>query len=375
MNLTFAIVTILLGITPVDTMSRQQLVQLINTAQETNCQDVSFDYEGGQFIQGADGAAYSLVLSYTGSFTRRSDGAILVDLYRFDKPLGKPSRNIVAILNGTTGYSSQLGDEKNSKVSIKRQGPLEHAGPANFRQIWLADWVKKLAESAYLFEYEGVRKLDGEDCAVARFRLAYDDSTPKEKTVSFVFWIDLNRGGHVVRFEQRQPGENLAELTTVILSRFDRGQGRVAWLPTSGRVENRMIGKDGKPVFLDDPYSYTTYSLLPITLRFDQGFKDDTFSVKVKTGDAVSDEVRKARYEFGQYMVRTKASTKRPTDADIKANLERMLKDSAVMANELKASSPSRDGPGVLSLWPWATAGFASLVAGFLYYKNKRRYP
>ncbi len=371
MSLVIALMTTLtLGARPEDGLSRQQLIQLIDSAQEANCRDVSFDYEGRQVSPEKSGQE-TVRLSYTGTFRHRADGAISVDLYGFDTKSGKANRAIVAILGGTTESSLQGANEKKANITIKKQGPLEYAGLSNFREIWLADLVKKLAESPYRYEYEGVRRIDGQECVVVRFRLVVDDSIPKDKTVSFIFWIDLNRGGHVVRHEQRHRGENLAGLTTVRLGRFEKGPGQVAWLPISGRVEGRLTVIDKKQVFLDEPVVYQTYDLLPITIRFDQGLKDDVFSVKAKSGDAISDEVRKARYEFGQYMIRPKSVIKRPTDAEIKANLDRMLKDSAVMAGELKASSPLRDGPGLLSSWPWAVAGLAVLGAGFLYYKSR----
>ncbi len=111
--------------------------------------------------------------------------------------------------------------------------------------------------------------------------------------------------------------------------------------------------------------------MIPVTLRFNQGLKDSAFSVKANPGDAVSDEVRKAKFEYGQYMVRPKAETRLPSDTEVKANLDRMLKDSAVMAKEVKASSPLRDGPGWMSHWPWAFAGLSVAGIGFLYFRRR----
>ena len=370
--LTALMATITVGVSPSEGMSRQQLVQLMDAAQSANCRDATFDYEGKEFVPGKPDAQ-GIPLNYSGTFKRRADGAIWVDIYSFDNVSGNASRCGVAILNQKTESSMQRADQKNASVEIKEQGILEFAGPGNFRQIWLSDLAKKLAESPYQYQYEGIRSIDDTECIVVRFRLVLDDSTPLNKTVSYIFWIDLNRGGHVLRFEQRFWGENLASLTTVRLARFERGPGFAAWLPVSGRVEVRLTSKNNEPVFLDKPARYETYDLLPVTLQFDQGLKDDAFSVKAKVGDAVSDEVRKARYEFGQYMMRPRPAGKRVTDTEIKAEMDRMLQDSSVMAGELKASSPLRDGPGWLSSWPWMLAVLALLGASFLYYKSRRR--
>ena len=353
-------------------LSRQQLVQLIHAAQEENCRDVSFDYEGRQVAPKRSGEA-EVRMSYSGTFRRRADGATFADIYQSKNQSGKAAHAVIGVLDGATAFSSQEAGQKKANITFAKRGMLEYAGPANFREVWLADWIEKLAGSAYRYEYEGRQKLDGRECVVARFRLILDgdDSTPRDQTVSLLFWIDLERGGHVVRFEERYRGDNLAQLTTVDLGRFDRGNGQASWIPTSGKIENRITSQEKKLVFLKEPILLTTYTLIPMTIRFDQGFKDDAFSVEAKPGDAVSDEIRKARYEFGQYMVRPKAMIKRPTDTEIKANLDKMLKDSAAMGDELRASSPLRDGPSLSSYWPWAVAGLASLGAGLIFYKNR----
>ncbi len=214
-----------LGASSAEEIDRQQLIRLIDAAQENNCRDVGFDYEGRQFAPGKSGME-DMKSNYTGSISRRADGANLVDLYYFGKSTGIANHSVVAVFNETTEFSSRQADQKNARIKIAKQGPLEYAGTGNYREIWLNDLVKKFARSQYLYEFEGVRRLDGEECVVGRFRLVYDNSTPKNETVSDVFWIDLNRGGHVVRYERRFQGENLATLTTVRLGRVEASPGK-----------------------------------------------------------------------------------------------------------------------------------------------------
>ena len=223
----------------------------------------------------------------------------------------------------------------------------------------------KFANSPYAYEFEGTRDYDDSECAVVRFRLVYPgETTPKEKTVSEVFWVDLNRGGHVVRHERRMQGENVAGLTTVRLRRFEPRPGKFVWLPGSGRVESRLSSsKDRKLIYHTTPIWYETYDLLPPNLRIDQGVKDEAFSVRPRTGDRVSDQIRKAQYEFGQYMIRPKTVTRNPTDTEVKPELDRMLADSKVMAKELKATSPAQEESGWWTRWPWVVASVA-LVGG-----------
>ena len=200
-----------------------------------------------------------------------------------------------------------------------------------------------------------------------------DNTVPKEELPSYVFWIDLNRGGHVVRREHYFAGEKLAERTTVRLQRFEPRAGKSVWLPVSGRVEGLLTSSpDRKPVFVAKPVMYSTYELLPPTLQINRGLKDDFFSVKPRRGDVVSDQIRRAQYEFGQYMVRPVSVTRNPTDAEVRSELDRMLRDSKVMANELKATAPDREASVWWSLWPWAVAVVALAVGGLLVYRQRR---
>jgi len=374
-SLIFLLPSVATGSLPAD-LERADVARLIDGAEQPACRDIVFDYEGKLHVPGPI-ERESLKLGpdgirsiYTGTFRRRSDGAYAVDVYTLDKRRDRMRHDQVAILGERMESSSIHADEKKAKILVNSQGPLRFAGPGNYRSIWLADWVRKFAESPYMYDFLGYQRLDGVECLVVRFRLALDDSEPRPGQLSHTFWIDLNRGGHVVRHEDRK-GDNLAGLTTVRLEKFTPGPGRVVWLPVSGRNESRVGLRSGKMAFLDEPVAYDTYDMIPVTLRFDQGLKDADFSIKAKSGDVVSDELRKAKYQFGQYMVRPKGTTKQPTDVEVKANLDRMLKDKAVLANELKASSPLREGPGWSSYWPWGLAGLAAVGIGVVYYRRR----
>ncbi len=354
------------GGAPID---RNGLIQLIE-ASRPSFQDVSFEYEGEYIYPreperksqglGPDGIAET----YSGTYVRRGDGATLVDIYRFIHRTKDASHAVIATRSGTVESSSKKASSPEANINIRRAG-IEEVGRGNFGSIWLSDVVLAYARSAYLYEYEGIRALDGHDCLVVRFRLTEDESLPKSKTVSKIFWIDLKRGGHVVHHEQRW-GDDLATLTTGIrLESFEVAPGKSAWLPVAGHCEGRVAADPAdvkKRVFTGDPIYVENYRLLATSLRWNQGLKDDRFSVKARPGDIVTDALRQAKYEFGQYMVRSKAEKPKPvSDVEVKKNLDRMLGDSDVLARELKASSPQRDGASWLDQWPWAVAGLAAV--------------
>ena len=175
----------------------------------------------------------------------------------------------------------------------------------------------------------------------------------------------------MVRHEEHFGGK-LVILGTARLDEFTVKLGRTAWLPISGRVESRVAWRDGQGKYLDEPVHYQIYEMIPATIRFNQGLQNSAFTVKAKPGDAVSDQVRKARYEFGQYMLRPREVPKVSSNAEIKANLDKMLGDSVIMSQELKATSPLREGPTWWSRWPWVLAVAALAGTGFVWFRQRK---
>ena len=377
--LTAHLVAVLLGVAMVEDLDRLGLIQLIDTARQSSYRDISFDYEGKDFVPGPI-ERQSLQLGedgisdvFTGTFRRRSDGAISLDIFDVESRLGKQRahHSQIALLNDQMEISTLAAAEKQAKISVENPDLIFFAGSTSYRNVWLNDWVRMFAQSQYLYDFLGTEQLDGRQCLVVRFRLVYDESLPRDKQGSHTFWMDFQRGGHVVRHEKRFGGK-LIILGTARLGEFTVKPGQIAWLPISGRVESRAAWRDGKGKYLDEPVHYETYEMIPATIRFNQGLQDSAFSVNAKLGDAVSDQIRKARYEFGQYMVRPREVPKVSSNAEIKANLDKMLGDSKIMSQELKATSPMREGPTWWSRWPWVLAVTALAGVGFVWFRQRK---
>jgi hypothetical protein len=366
-----------------EAIDRNQLIQLME-ASRPDFQDVSFEYEGEYVYPreqqqksqrlGTDGVSDT----YSGVYVRRRDDARVVDIYRFLHRTNSATHVVIAVRGDTVEASAKKHDSPKAKLNIRR-ARIEEFGRGNFGSIWLRDAVLGYARSTYLYEYIGSRKHDGNDCLVVRFRLAEkEEEVANSGIVSKTFWIDLKRGGHVLHCEERW-GDDLVKLTTgVRLESFESEPGKSVWLPVTGHCEGRVTLDPNdmkKTVFLDEPVYVENYRLLASSLRWNQGLKDDRFSVKAKPGDVVTDALRQAKYEYGQYMVRSKAEKaekpKRVTDEEVEKNLDRMLKDADVLARELKAASPQREGTSWLSLAPWAAAGLSGVGLVVLIVKQR----
>lgn len=351
---------------PID---RNRLIQLMD-ASGPDFQDVSFEYEG-EYVYPREPERKSQGLgpdgvheTYSGLYTRRRDDARIADIYRFYPKTRTASRGVIAILGDSVESSTRKDDASKAEIGIRRVR-IEEFGAGNFGSIWLRDAVVGHARSTYVYDHLGVREHDGVDCLVVRFRLTEDPDLPENVTISKSYWIDLARGGHVIHHEERRGNDLLKLMTGVRLESFEIAPGRSAWLPVAGRWEGRIAldPDDFKKVsFLDEPVYVENYRMLTNSVRWNRGLKDGSFSAKAKPGDVVTDALRKAKYEYGQYLQRSKAEKPKPlSDEEVAKNLDRMLQDGDVLSRELKASSPGREGASWFALLPWGVAGLAAV--------------
>ncbi|MGO9464970.1 MAG: hypothetical protein ACLQIB_08020 [Isosphaeraceae bacterium] len=365
-------------------LDREQLVRLIE-ASRSDILDFAFEYEGSYAFPreqeresqglGPDG----IQLSYSGTYARRKDGAALAETYTFNHLTKVASHSVITTINGRTESSAQSGKQTKAKVAIRRAAPADFDLTGNYGHILCTDSVLGMARSQLVYEYGGIRDLDSRKCVVVRFWHTEDPAAPKGKLISDVFWIDLERGGNVLRYEQRW-GKDLAKVNTGIrLELFRAPSGRTVWLPVCGQSEGHLsVDKSNlrKRIFTTEPVYIARYDLIPVSLRLEQGLKDDRFSVKAKSGDVVTDELRRARYEFGQYLIRgQEKKAKATTDSEIKAGLDRMLSDSDVLARELTASSVERSGTPWASWIPWVVAGICSAALILTLLRHRRQQP
>jgi hypothetical protein len=358
---------------PWDQVDREQLIRLIEGARP-DIKDFAFEYEGNlAFPSLSDTSLHhperlqGVQDIFTGTFARRNDGATLVEIYQFTKGSSEAHHSRIATTGQSRETSSRASAAEKANITIGPNAPETLPGTGNYARLFLSDVLLGMLRAGWDYHYEGTRDLNGKPCLVVRIRETDDPKAPDDVTLTNRFWIDLERGGHVVRHEQWIGGKRLQATLNIRLDEFCAPSGKRVWLPVFGQFESYVTSnpnvRNSPIVYTNDPVVSETYDLLEYTLRLERGLKDGDFSVKAKPGDVVSDQLRKARYEFGQYLVRGEAERKkrRVADSEIQQNLDRMLDDSEMLARELKASSPLRGGPGWSHWLPWGIAALASV--------------
>ena len=180
--------------------------------------------------------------------------------------------------------------------------------------------------------------------------------TSKNKhTIESCFWIDLKRGGHVVRQEGYGEGGALQLRVDVKLASFRVGDADV-WMPVSGVLEDHTADKDGKTIYSKEPTSIETVYIIHGTLEFNKHPGPKTFTIAYKPGTPISDNIRKLKSEFGR-----QKTSPLPSRAEATAMLNEQVRQAEEQRKELLAGSPTRDAIA-WSSWLIPVFGGAALV-------------
>ena len=324
--------------------------------------DVTFEYEGKMtFPEGGKSAVHDadgLFDDYSGVVAERRDGAILVDIYhRFYKRNHEIVRETVAMLGerceiymrtvDQRGASGQVVDAHYSRAELS--GSMSRISYAHILIGILRDvnWAVIQEES---------EPVAGRQCIVVKFIFVPDNK------LSLRFWIDLERGGHVLKYEEMQGKEVRARAYDVSLEQFKDSQGQAVWIPVSGVWEGYVaVDKEGPPTIGKKATNRETYTVLKESVRVNTGLKDDRFSVKFANGTLITDKLRRAQYQFGQTNPPGKKIT---TSFDAEASLKEQLRLADQQKDELKAASWERSGTSWVDWMPWLTVAGGMLLIG-----------
>lgn len=220
---------------------------------------------------------------------------------------------------------NQSGDiSGNWALTFDSSGSLERVIPINAVRCYFSD-------SNYLTKFDGFETIDGHPCDKISVHLTPDAMKKfrADNSLIVIYWFDLERGAFPLRvdFFLNRPKIH-SRVTDVVLRQFKQ-QERRYWFPVEGKKE-----------FLDDDGSVEVmeyYQVLPQSVTISP-LPTDRFSAKFKPGTPITDELRKARYEFGQDL-RPPAPTRSEAETRLKehlskANSQKELLDASRVANE-----------------------------------------
>lgn len=285
---------------------------------------------------------------FQGSYAfRMSDGAASYDLYQKHLDPSAPFLHCVyAQIGGTIAreISSSDRNQPNSGSISRRQGG---AGGFQFvnsaeRYIYYGYW-RGLGYSTEKVAYdcEGWEEIDGHP--VLRITLVHNPgSKPAERILSRL-WMDLGRGGHVLKHDFYYGSELWWRMHSIKLSLMPSQGGREVWFPIHGEYDSFLWGEGCRK----EPVLHETSYLVRGSLVFDRGLGDERFSLRWKGHRAQSDSFRNAAGEFKKEDEMPSPRPVRTDPAGVEEDLQRRLAEADRQAVQIGASPSSR---GVLSV-------------------------
>jgi hypothetical protein len=300
-----------------------------------------------------------LYRSFSGIFVWKRGGDVHSDAWMrraADSQISRQTLSVRTQQDRAEEYS-RLNDAAMGSVSIRKAGEVKLEQRECPGQIFLLDTIKRVVathDARVVDEQVGDRPLKVLEIPVR--------GAPSSLLVRY--WIDLRRGGHVVRTESYGQGGLVRGRGEIRLAPFRVGKSEV-WMPVSGTSVGYVALVDRKPVVTKEPQVTQTIDIERGTIEFNKHPGPEVFSIKYKPGTPVTDSLRKIQYEYGQQTV-----AGNPTKSEVEA----MLREQLVKAEEQKATlvvASTSDG----FVWAtWAAWGFGSLVvASLVLLWNERR--
>ena len=305
--------------------------------------DVTFVYEGDDEWVAPDGSIKDGLpnhkYSFQGTYSYRSDGATLLDVYSRNEVRHSFIHKRSVILKGKMESYSLLPDERPPDgLPIQRSG----GGPGSLTLPQTPQYLNYLwffygrrDPSSYEYEVRGWEEIDGNNC------LSVTISRPKHPLkLSMRFWIDMARGGHPLKVEFYHGPRLAIRVDHVQLMQFSDREGRPIWLPVRGEA-NRY---DWKETYYSNPTFKETYAVVPSSVLVNQGLADDYFNIKGKT-DPITPGLRAYVRDFAN------APPQRSDPAGVKERLNKLLAEADKQSKALSASSVAREATDASKSW------------------------
>jgi len=283
---------------------------------------------------------------FQGSYAyRAADGASYLDLY--EKPLDSPTPTLLhsthANLKGIHADIVRSADRRNYRPGFATQrggGPGVLTFPCSpERFIYLYRWSRvKYSVANKTYKAEGWEEIDGN----VALRV-WVDEFPKGKRPDRIwsrYWIDMKRGGHVVKHEYHAGNQLRFRLYDVVLANIESPDGTARWFPVHADWESFLWKTEWRAT----PVLHESYDVVRGSLVFNRGLTDDRFSLDWKGRTAESPALQKTRQEYNSVPVEKPAQVRtgpqmRTDPAGVEEDLKKQLAEADRQAEQLDASS------------------------------------
>jgi hypothetical protein len=296
--------------------------------------------------------------TYQGSYACRADSSVHIDVSIKGTP-PKPLRREVLCLFRAKGSKRVIIPDEGG---VTTPDVAQSAGTIFVKKTFSllrVDMFPYLLECVLIEQLgcvsPGWEDIDGHRCLVIDFP-RMDDK--KERRVwGERYWVDVARGGCVLKYEWDEEGAVTARLTEVMLSQELARDGELVWIPIAGRLLFYRAGFRA----MSKAQSEQTYNVLHGTLKINTGLSDQRFDLNY----GVDDRTRAS----AAVVNKTKVPKRRDLPADSESSLKRAVKDSDDPSKRLVATPASAESwisRNLMSALLLAGGGVVLLVSSIL---------
>lgn len=330
-----------------------QFIRLLRAAR-SDLKDVAFIFEGEDRFVGPPGLLKSdpsrLDDAFQGTFAYRSDGRESLQSYRLPIHKEKVIQRDRKVINGkecqeVTDYPDIRKSGKVEKHPVDPWGLLEAGTPERFLFLWVFNAMEDPGDWGY--EYQGWEEVDGHRCLKIQMEEIPGLRPPQKGTLPIRYWIDMDRGGWVLKCEQIRNGRVVSRFSNIKLAQVPTEDGKTLWFPVKGEIESFKWEQDvySKPIF------HESCAVVDGTLRINSGLPDSVFSLEKGSSIAENESLRAVRKQFES------TPLLRSDPAGVQTRLDADLAEAEKYARQIEASSPARES------WSWSGLVRTALVA------------
>jgi hypothetical protein len=298
---------------------------------------VSCEFEGRGYMSKLKGPSELGLerVNFSGAFAVGAEkNAVALEVFHFYSDPKEANNNFHKVVVNWDGKRESLGEgpygSSGGEVGVNwahtfdETGSLERILPINAVRCFFED-------KNYETKFDGIHDVGGRPCYKIEIHLTPEIAKKFGATNSLiaVYWIDLERGAHALKIDMYLNRVAVrSRVVDVVLRRF-RFEEREIWLPVEGKLQ--MFDDDG----VLDWTEY--YQVLQSSVRVSQ-LSPDRFKAKFKPGTIITDQLRQARFEFGQDLRPPAASRaeagKRLLEQLSNADAQKTLLNASRVANE-----------------------------------------
>jgi len=283
--------------------------------------------------------------AYQASYAYRADGAACIDLYQ--KPLSGNSPFLHKVFTHLGDKVTKLTETPDS-TGRSLPPTVRNGGPGAFsflgspeRFLLFAEWLRiGYSTNTVDYKYEGWEEIGGN--AVIRFAI---DPFPKSKNRGkhlVRYWLDLNRTGHVLKYEWYFESNLRDRMHHVELAQFPTLDGKQVWFPIRAEFDSFESGVP--TTYSHEPVFHETYSIVRGSLVLNRGLRDDFFTGVWKGRKPVPAPLQNIRKQFSTAPKTPEPPPMRRDPAGIEQYQEKQLAEANRQAEQLDASPPGRRG-------------------------------